>query len=355
MVITARLNTFSSGAGSSSGGIRVAESIESGAQLHLGRMPTGSYSGYYWTSIAGGGGGGVPSGIASGNWIRIIRRGNSVTGYRAADVSGAPGTWIQIGQAQTIIMTTPIYVGFYVNNASGVGLNTCTFSNLSIVPLNKAPIVGVTSITSPVVSSTPISGTVTDDGYPTPTVTKQWSVISSPGISILNPLSLNTTTTITGDGLHKLRLIADDSSVQSFANLSFTGYVSSFSQWQSNTFTSSSDPVAAPDADPDHDGLPNLLEYALNTSGSAASASPIVNGFVTSGSDRYLCLTVPKNPAATDVTFIVEATSDVMDPQGWSSTGLVVEQNTSTLLRVRDNVAVGSSNRRFMRVRIAQP
>ena len=90
MVITARLRTFSSGAGSSSGGIRIAESIEGGAQLHLGRMPTGSYSGYYWTSIAGGGSGGVPQQHRPGNWMRIVRKGNSVTGYRAANTGGNP-------------------------------------------------------------------------------------------------------------------------------------------------------------------------------------------------------------------------------------------------------------------------
>lgn len=38
-------------------------------------------------------------------------------------------------------MTTPVLVGFYVNNSSGVGLNTVTFNNLSIVPLNKGPVV----------------------------------------------------------------------------------------------------------------------------------------------------------------------------------------------------------------------
>lgn len=95
MVIIARLATYSSGAGSSSGGIRVAESIEGGAQLHLGRTPTGAYSGYYWTSIAGGVVG-VPSGIATGNWMKIVRKGNSTTGYCATDVSGAPARGLKL-------------------------------------------------------------------------------------------------------------------------------------------------------------------------------------------------------------------------------------------------------------------
>jgi len=33
--------------------------LESGGYAQAGRIPTSSYSGYYWRSIAGGGGGGV--------------------------------------------------------------------------------------------------------------------------------------------------------------------------------------------------------------------------------------------------------------------------------------------------------
>ena len=155
--------------------------------------------------------------------------------------------------------------------------------------------------------------------------------------------------------MHSLRLSAEDGSAQTFKDVSFTGYVSNFSQWQSTTFTSSSDPSAAPDADPDHDGLANLMEYALNTSGSASNANPILNELITNGPSKYLCLTVPKNPAATDVTYIVEATSDLANPLSWSSSGLVTLINTSTTLQVRDGVAVTSGVQRFMRLRVTRP
>ena len=129
-----------SGAGSAISGIRISENIETGAYAQMGRIPTGSYSGFLWRSIAGGNGGGVPTFTGAVRWIRIIRRGNSITAFHAPDVSGAPGVWAQVGQPQTVIMTTPVLVGFYVDNATGVGLNTVTFSNLSIVPLNTAPV-----------------------------------------------------------------------------------------------------------------------------------------------------------------------------------------------------------------------
>jgi hypothetical protein len=36
----------------------------------------------------------------------------------------------------------------------------------------------------------------------------------------------------------------------------------------------------------------------------------------------------------------------------WSSTGLVIETNTSTTLKVRDNVPVGSVPQRCLRLRV---
>ena len=67
----------------------------------------------------------------------------------------------------------------------------------------------------------------------------------------------------------------------------------------------------------------------------------------------YLRLTVTKNPEATGVIYEVQATSDLANANSWTSAGLVTEASTSTLLRVRDNVAVTSGQRRFMRVRIS--
>jgi hypothetical protein len=68
----------------------------------------------------------------------------------------------------------------------------------------------------------------------------------------------------------------------------------------------------------------------------------------------YLRLTVPKNPAAADVSYQVEATNDVTNPTSWNPSGLTIEQNSSTTLQVRDSVPIGSAARRFMRVKVTR-
>jgi hypothetical protein len=358
VMVTAKETAASSGALNAHSGIMIRESMDSTAgYVHLGRCPTGSFSGYFWRSLASGGTGGVPSFTGAVRWMRLIRQGNRVTAYHAADVSGSPGTWAQLGQPQTIIMSTPVLVGLAVDNNGGTAgvLNVASFNNLSIVPLNKAPVVSIASVLSPVISSVALNGSVSDDSFPAPpSLASQWSVLSSPGINLASLLSPATTATITGDGLHALRLTADDGSALSFKDLSFTGYVTSFSAWQSSTFASSNESSAAPDADPDRDGLPNLLEYAVNTAGGAANPSPVIQELMPVGQQKYLCVTVPKNPAATDVTFTVEATSNILDPLSWSSAGVIITQNTGTVLQARDSVAVSGATQRFMRVRVTR-
>ena len=350
--IRARLVTFPSGAGSASGGIRIAESIESGGQMHLGRMPTSSYSGYYWTNIAGGGNGGVPSSISAGNWMRIVRSGNRLVGYRATHNSGTngPNAWTQIGQPQTVIMSTPVWVGFYVNNASGVGLNTCTFTNLSITPLSKAPIISATAT-----NMTPalLNGTITDDDFPE-AFTSLWTQRTGPtGLSFTNAALVDTTATLTNSGAYSLRLTADDTGTKSFFDLNFTGYTGPFAQWLDvNNVGDENNLLTEATLDADGDGLMNLIEYAVGTNGVISNVNPQVVTLAPFSTDRYLRLSIPKNPAATDVTIIVEASSDMTN---WSSSGLITETNTSTLLTVRDNIAVGPDNNRFMRVRVTRP
>ncbi|MBX7208567.1 MAG: PKD domain-containing protein [Verrucomicrobiaceae bacterium] len=357
MVVTARLATFTSGAGSASGGIRIAESMESGGQIHLGRMPQSAYNGYYWTSIAGGTSGGVPSSISAGNWMKLVRRGNSVTAYRASDVSGSPGSWLQIGQPQTIIMTTPVWVGFYVDNSSGVGMNTCTFTNFSITPLNKAPIVDAGTAPSTVISTLALDGTVTDDSLPAPvSLTTQWIKTSGPaGLTFGDASLIDTNASFTVDGSYKLRLLANDGGAQSFDDVLFNGYTSAFAVWQGSQFAGgSSNPSAAMLLDPDNDGMNNLLEYALGTDPKTSAPSNVVQDTTTVSSLKYLRLTVTKNTAATDVTYEVQATGDLTNPASWTNTGLVMEMNTPTQLIVRDNVPAGPGVQRFMRVLVTR-
>jgi hypothetical protein len=153
-------------------------------------------------------------------------------------------------------------------------------------------------------------------------------------------------------GVHTLRLKADDGDAITYEDLNFTAYTTPFAQWldQSGTGNENNLTVEAT-ADADGDGVVNLLEYAIGTNGVIQNASPQVVTMAPVSGDQYLRLSIPKNPAATDVTFIVEASSDLTN---WSTSGLIIETNTANQLVVRDTVAVTTGVKRFMRVRVTR-
>ena len=353
VMITAKLASASSGALNAKSGLMIRESMDdTSAFSHVGRITTGSFAGYIWRNVAGGTRSGVPSFIQTTRWMRLIRQGNRITAFHAPDASGSPGTWTQLGSARTIILPTNVLIGFAVDNQGGANgvLNTCTFTNLSIVPLNKAPAISIAIGND--LSPVSLNGTVTDDDYPLPvSLTTQWSQLSGPStLTFANATQAATTATFTGAGLFGVRLQANDSSILSFKDSTFTAYESPFAKWLTTTTTGNgNNTLAEATLDADGDGLMNLLEYAIGTNGTVTTTNPQVITLAPVSTDKYLRLSIPKNPAATDVTFIVEACSDLVS---WSSAGLVIETNTSNQLVVRDNVPVSANNKRFMRVRV---
>ena len=355
LMVTVKHVDATSGAGSANSGIRIRESMDSGAYVQVGRIPQGAFNGYTWQSIAGGSSGGVPSFTGKTRWIRIIRKGNSVTAHHAPDASGAPGTWAQIGQPQTVIMPTPVLVGFNVDNSSGVGLNTVTFSNLSILPLNKAPVVEAGNVAATVLGSTSLDGTVADDNFPAPPdLTTLWSSVTGPApVVFANATNVDTTAAFGADGPYRLRLRASDGSVETFDDSSFNAFTSPFAAWQWANFPGgSANPVAAADADPDLDSLINLFEYAYDTSPIIANRSPVIWDIETIGGDRFFRLTVPKNPAATDLLYAVVASTSVAPAPVWSGSGLVIETNNATVLCVRDGTPLWAHGQRYFCIRI---
>lgn len=60
-------------------------------------------------------------------WVRLVRSGSTLTGYRSPDGSN----WTQIG-SETISMATDVYVGLAVTSHDDSTLATATFSNVSV-------------------------------------------------------------------------------------------------------------------------------------------------------------------------------------------------------------------------------
>jgi hypothetical protein len=67
------------------------------------------------------------TGSSTGNWYKLVRSGNTFTGYASADGS----TWVQQG-SQTISMASTIYVGFAVTSTDTSHVTTATFDNVTI-------------------------------------------------------------------------------------------------------------------------------------------------------------------------------------------------------------------------------
>lgn len=88
--------------------------------------------------------------------------------------------------------------------------------------------------------------------------------------------------------------------------------LSQFDSWRASHFTSSElsdSSISGPNADPDHDGLSNLVEYALGSVPKTTSlmATPQVN--VNNG---RITITFTHNTAATDVTLSVLGTDNLI-------------------------------------------
>lgn len=328
------------------------------AYAHVGRINQAAYDSFLWRTTDSGSRDGLPANIGTQRWLRLVRQGNSITAYQAPNVSGSPGAWVQISMPQTVLLPQETLVGLFVDNKRGSGLNTVTFTNLSITPLNRAPTISISALPAFPLSPVSLDGGVSDDGYPSPaTITSLWTKRSGPGTAIFNsPSTFDTIATLSQFGSYTLRLQADDTGAQTFRDLSFTAHVNAFQVWQSQNFPSGpTDPIAAMLDDPDHDGVQNLAEYAFGSDPHSASVSGVTHDTATVGPDKFLRLTVSKNPTALGITYSVEATSDLANPLSWSSAGLVIEADNASTLQVRDVIPMSAGTPRFMRVRITLP
>jgi regulation of enolase protein 1 (concanavalin A-like superfamily) len=355
-ILTVLQTNATSAATDARSGLMVRDSMDDGPMAFIGRIPTGSYNSFVWRTNPKGGTSGLNGITQRTRWLRLIRRGNQITVLHAPNnANNTPGVWAQLGQAQTVFLQPTVLVGLYCDNANGgASFNTATFTKFSIVPLHKAPIVNAGPAPANTNSPVALAGAVTDDGLPFEFIS-EWAVVSAPGpVTFANSNALATTASFAANGPFSLRLFAEDGVARSFSDVSFTGAgVSPFAAWQAANFAGgSANPNAAPGADPDLDGRNNAAEYAMGTNPNVANASPITTDIVTIGPDRFLRVTIPKNPAATDATLLVDA-SALLVPATWSAAGLVTEANTATLLRLRDSVPVDATPNRFLRVRVA--
>ncbi len=69
------------------------------------------------------------SGSAPNIWLRLVRRGNTITAYKSANGT----TWSSVGKT-TITMASNCYIGLAVASGGNTTLNTSQFSNILVTP-----------------------------------------------------------------------------------------------------------------------------------------------------------------------------------------------------------------------------
>lgn len=101
------------------------------------------------------------------------------------------------------------------------------------------------------------------------------------------------------------------------------------------------------------DGLNNLMKYALGLDPltHAHRTDYPQNTTTENGGNAYLTMTIPRQSIRSDISYIVEVSSNLSD---WNSGPghTVTITNTDSLLIVRDTVPLNSGERRFIRLKI---
>ncbi len=137
-----------------------------------------------------------------------------------------------------------------------------------------------------------------------------------------------------------------------------------YGAWQAKNFTGMqlSDPtVSGNAADPDGDGIPNLLEYALNLSPTTPGVTglPTVGKTVVDGS-TYLTLTFTRVIANTDISYVPQVSGDLATWNAGAnyvttvSTANNMDNLTQTVV-VRDLTPMTGAGQRFIRLAVTLP
>ncbi len=249
--------------------------------------------------------------------------------------------------------------GARIDNIRLVGLtSTCSSGQAPSITNGPPP--------SPVIVGSPYSFTFIASGNPAPTFGISGTL--PPGLNLSAAGILSGTATAGGTGSFPGITVTASNGVlpnatQTFALTTATqasNYIASFNLTGGN---------AALNFDYDGDGLTNLLEYALNLDPTVASVLglPVVT-LKNYGGTQYLSMTFTRSSLATDLTYIVQGSSDLTSwtdlgtsTAGGATTGsgFVAETGSAPTftVEVRDTVPYNPSvmATRFLRLKVTSP
>ncbi|MBK8479430.1 MAG: fibronectin type III domain-containing protein [Opitutaceae bacterium] len=112
------------------------------------------------------------------------------------------------------------------------------------------------------------------------------------------------------------------------------------------------DAISGPLADPDRCGLTNLARYAFALPARGPIANPVAIGNADTAAGRVLTLTFPRRATATDLSYTLEASIDLVS---WAPVPGQTYAPGSGPITAQDAMAMDEASRRFLRLRITTP
>ncbi|MBK8479411.1 MAG: hypothetical protein IPL39_24950 [Opitutaceae bacterium] len=128
-----------------------------------------------------------------------------------------------------------------------------------------------------------------------------------------------------------------------------------YATWRAANFTGTDvaiDAVSGPLADPDGVGISNYARYAFALPARGPFGSPVILDTIGEGAARVLRLNFPRRATATDLSYIVESSPDLIT---WTPVPGRTFAPGAGPITAEDTVPIGAATRRFLRVRVTTP
>jgi alpha-tubulin suppressor-like RCC1 family protein/regulation of enolase protein 1 (concanavalin A-like superfamily) len=127
--IIARVASVQNTNASAKAGVMIRETLTAGSRMALMSVTPSSGALYVYRTSTGGNSKSVTAtGVTAPVWVKLVRTGSTVIGYRSSD--GV--SWTQVS-SQTISMATDVFVGLAVTSRTTAALCSAAFENVSLI------------------------------------------------------------------------------------------------------------------------------------------------------------------------------------------------------------------------------
>ncbi len=272
---------------------------------------------------------------------------DSVAAWTA--VSNTP--WLSINVNGGLAGTTTATVTAGTNRGGGTRTGSLLIGDTLLVLTQNGPQVVLTPASRAFLSSGESITVTVSAGYPWTSGTGDWLSISPTSGS-----AGSTTATVTAPPNTGLQT---RSATLAVGDATFSGTqarASTYAEWTQTYWPGVVNPAITDDlADPDHDGLPNLLEYAFGTNPTRPSVSTVTTG----SAQTYPTLTFTRpHPAYSDITYTIQATTEMtgaFSPSGLIEVSTEVLPDGRAKLIYRDSAMPTEFGGRYLRIQVTRP